>query len=51
MKPFVYLPEQHIVICSVCKYAVLPNSINAHLRDEPKHKMTVESRGQIVKEF
>jgi superfamily II DNA helicase RecQ len=48
MDPFVYFPVQHIVVCSQCKHAVLPNSIDVHLRDKDKHNIPQDERTRII---
>jgi hypothetical protein len=39
------------VVCSDCKYAVLPSHIDAHLKDEGKHKAVKADRECIVQEI
>ncbi|KAK6593640.1 hypothetical protein H4I95_11032 [Botrytis cinerea] len=51
MDPFVHFPVQGVVVCSECKYAVLPSHINAHLKDEGKHKAVKVGREHIVHEI
>lgn len=48
MDPFVHFPVQRVVVCSECKHAVLPGSINTHLRDDNKHRMPQEDRTRII---
>jgi hypothetical protein len=50
MDPFVYIPEQRLVVCSECRHAVLPSNIDTHLMDKDTHNMPKEDRDQIIKE-
>jgi len=38
IEPFVHFLAQGVVVCSECKHAVLPSHVDAHLKDEEKHK-------------
>ena len=51
MDPFVHFPAQGVVVCSECKHAVLPSHIDAHLKDEGKHKAVKADRERIIQEI
>ena len=51
MDPFVHFPAQGVIVCSKCKHAVLPSHINAHLKDEGKHKAVKADRERIMQEI
>ena len=51
MDPFVHFQAQGVVVCSECKYAVLPSHIDAHLKDEGKHKAVKADRERIIQEI
>ena len=48
MDPFVHLLKYKVVVYIKCKYTVLLNNIDTHLRDENTHNMVKESKGLIV---
>ncbi|PVH70934.1 hypothetical protein DL98DRAFT_617230 [Cadophora sp. DSE1049] len=48
---FVHFPVRGIVVCSECKYAVLPSHVDAHLKDEGKHKAVKADRERIIQEI
>jgi RecQ family ATP-dependent DNA helicase len=47
----VHFPAQGVVVCSECKHAVLPSHIDAHLKDEGKHKAVKADRERIIQEI
>jgi hypothetical protein len=49
--PFMHLLEYKVIVCIKCKYAVLLNNIDTHLRDENTHNIAKESKGLIVQEI
>ncbi|KAH6702795.1 hypothetical protein BKA61DRAFT_704075 [Leptodontidium sp. MPI-SDFR-AT-0119] len=51
MDSFVHFPAQGVVVCSECKHAVLPSHIDAHLKDEGKHKAVKADRERIIQEI
>jgi hypothetical protein len=51
MDPFVHFPAQGVIVCSKCKHAVLPSHINAHLKDEGKHKAVKADRERNTQEI
>ena len=51
MHPFVYLPVFEVVVCTVCRHAVLPSHIDAHLKDKVKHNVVKEQREQVIQEI
>jgi hypothetical protein len=50
MEPFIHFPVQGVVVCSECKHAVLPSHVDAHLKDEEKHRAVKADRERIVQE-
>jgi hypothetical protein len=49
MDPFMHFLDQRVVVYSECKYAVLLDSINAHLRGDSKHRRLQEAiKGLIM---
>ena len=50
MHPFVHLPAFKVVACVECQYAVLPGSIDTHLREKKTHNMPKGDRVRIVQE-
>ena len=46
-----HFPEPGIIVCSECKHGVLPGHVDAHLKDEEKHKIVIEDRERIVEEI
>jgi uncharacterized protein (DUF2225 family) len=49
MDQFTHLLEYSIIICKVCKYAVLPSHIEAHFTAK-SHKCSKKERQRIVEE-
>ncbi|TVY12509.1 hypothetical protein LARI1_G009141 [Lachnellula arida] len=47
MHPFMHFPAQGVVVYSECKHAVLPSHIDAHLKDDRKHKAVKADREPI----
>ena len=50
MDPFVHLPQQCLVVCLKCQYAVLPKNIDTHLKDEDTHNMPRDDRQRVIEE-
>ena len=48
MDPFMHFLAQGVVVCSECKHAVLPSHIDAHLKDEGKHKAVKANQERII---
>ncbi|PQE08863.1 c2H2-type zinc-finger domain-containing protein [Rutstroemia sp. NJR-2017a BBW] len=48
MEPFVHFLAQGVIICSECKYAVLPSHIDTHLKDKEKHRAMNIDREHMV---
>ena len=51
MYVFVYLPLFKVVVCSVCRHAILPSHIDAHLKNKVKHNIVKEQREQVIQEI
>ena len=51
MKPFVHLLEYCIIVYTICKHAVLPSHVDAHLKDKDKHNVVKEEQERIYKEI
>ena len=50
MHPFVHLPAFKVVVCIECQYAVLPGSVDTHLREKKTHNMPKGDRARVVQE-
>jgi uncharacterized protein (DUF2225 family) len=48
MEPFVHFLAQGVVVCSKCKYAVLPSYVNTYLKDKEKHKAVKADRERVI---
>ncbi|KAM3067126.1 hypothetical protein ACMFMG_011681 [Clarireedia jacksonii] len=48
MEPFVHFPAQGVIVCSECKYAVLPSHVETHLQDKEKHRTVNTDRERMV---
>jgi hypothetical protein len=51
MHSFIYLPRYRIVVCKECKFGVVANAINAHLRGEKHKDVSKKERRRIVAEI
>ena len=50
MEYFTHLSEYHLITCKKCRYAVLPNQVDSHLRSA-KHRIVPEQRKVIQEEI
>ncbi|TGO45851.1 hypothetical protein BCON_0361g00110 [Botryotinia convoluta] len=48
MELFVHFPAQGVIVCSECKYAVLPSHVGTHLKDKEKHRAVKADRERVV---
>lgn len=48
--PFIHLPQHRVIVCHTCKYAVLPDNVDTHLRHPTRHKFNKQLRDKIIKE-
>lgn len=48
MDLLVHLPRHGIIVCSECKYAVLPSHINSHFSNKRKHKTDKKARDSLI---
>jgi hypothetical protein len=39
-----YFPAQGLVVCTRCRYTVLPGYVDAYLKDEKTHKIPKKDR-------
>lgn len=49
MDLLVHFPQHGIIVCSECKYAVLPNHINRHFSNKRKHKIDKRAREDLIR--
>ena len=47
MEPFVLCPPYRVIICRICRYAVLPDQIHPHLAST-KHRISMSKRQMIA---
>ncbi|KAK1837729.1 hypothetical protein CCHR01_19649 [Colletotrichum chrysophilum] len=47
MEPFVHNTQYSILICTLCKYAVLANEVTAHLRNHHR-SITAKARSKVA---
>jgi hypothetical protein len=51
MYPFIYFPVPKLIICTECKYAVLPSSVRTHMQDKTKHSVSKAELERIEQEI
>ncbi|KAM3088997.1 hypothetical protein ACMFMG_000616 [Clarireedia jacksonii] len=48
MEPFIHFPAQGVIVCSECKYNVLPSHVETHLKDKEKHRAMKADQEHVV---
>ena len=48
MDLLVHVPQHGIVVCTACKYAILPNHINSHFSNKKKHKIDKNVQEDLI---